>query len=303
MNFYVRDTVLDGWEKPYVLFTKAIYDVNGNVIDYKNETVTEFTLKPDSAGVACHAYRFAGVTSQEMGSVVTATLYASKNGHLYQGKTVEYSVLKYATNMFAKTNDDTFKTLLIDLLNYGAASQVYFDYNTANLVNAGLTAEQQAYATVDVPNVTSHTKLIKNDGATVSFKSVSLILQDKVTMNYYLNLSSYTGSVSDLELHVQYTDTYGKTRTEVIDNSEFEYKLYNGAYYYVANFSSLYAMQMREECTAEVFSKATGKRISNTVIYSIESYVASKSNAEDEKLVALVLSMMKYGDAAKAFFV
>lgn len=298
MNFYVSDSVLEGWDDPYVAFKKALYDSDGNIVGYETEIVTDFTL----SSTACHIFRFDGVTSREMSSAITATLYAYRNGELYVGATVEYSVIKYASNMLTRSSSSTLQTLLVDLLNYGASSQTYFNYNTANLPNAFLTEEQKGYATADAPTIASCTQLISNDGATVSFKAASLTLEDKVTINYYLNVDRYNESIDDLELHVNYTDAYNQESTKIIDSSEFVYKLYGGTYRYMANFSELYAFQMRDKCTAEVFSKSTGERISNTVIYSIESYVAGKMNNADEKLVKLVVDMIKYGDSASSYF-
>ncbi len=303
MNFYARDTVLEGWENPYVVFTKAIYSSNGNITGYETEKVSSFVRKADYSGVPCHCFRFDGVKAYEMGSQVTATLYAYKDGVLYKGAVVDYSVFKYASNMLNKTSDDALKTLLVDALNYGAAAQTYFAYNQENLVNEGLTEEQAAFATVQNPTVTSCTELIKNEGATVSFKAVSLVLKDKVTFNYYLNLANYNGDIEDLELRISYTNAYGEEDTAVIDGSDFVYKRYtDGNYYYVANFSELYAFQMREICSAEVYSKTTDTVISSTVLYSIESYVASKTNSDQNALVQLLWDMMKYGDAAENYF-
>lgn len=305
INFYVADSVLGSWSDPYIVFTKALYNSNGDITGYETETVTEFTQKVATDGTPCHVFRFAGIDSVEMGSAVTATIYATKNadGLIYEGKTVNYSVLTYATNQLRKTTDSKLRTLLVDLLNYGAAAQTYWNYNTANLANANLTAEQQGYATTENPELTNYRELIKNDGATVSFKTCSLSLEEKVTINYYLNLANYTGEVGDLELHISYVDTDEEEKTVVIDSSEFEYKLHtDGNYYYVVNFSGLNAIQMRTICTAEVFNKDSGERISNTVIYSIESYAQSKSSAADANLVNLVTAMMKYGDATQSYF-
>lgn len=302
INFYVNDNVLEGWDSPYVIFTKELYDENGNVSGYQRETVSDYSLVVDPSGTPCHVFKFKGVSVYEMSSAVTATLYAEQDGSIYHSNTINYSVLQYVTNQLGKTTDERLKTLLVNLVNYGAASQTYWSYHTNKLANANLTQAQKAYATESEPELTSYTQLIHNDGATVSFKSASLTLKEKVTINYYLNLDNYTGSVDDLEVHVQYTDSSRQTQTAVIDSSEFEYRVMSGAYRYVANFSELQAYQLREICTAEVFSKSTGQRISNTLVYSIESYAASMSSSSDETLNFLIMEMMKYGDSARAYF-
>ena len=302
INFYVADSVLAGWDAPYIIFQKARYDTNGQLLGYETETVSEFKLVTLN-GVACHMFKYSGITAAEMGSEVTATLYANKDERDYGGNSVTYSVLRYANNTLNRTQDPKLRTLLVDLLNFGAAAQTYWSYNTANLVNAGLTEEQRSFATQTDPDAVSCKALIKNAGATVSFKTCSLTLEDSVAVNYYLNLTNYKGKKKDLQVRVTYTDELGNLRTDYIDAADFEYKKHtDGKYYYVAKLTTLNATQMRTVLTAEVYSKSKGIRISDTVKYSIESYVSAMQGASDAKLKALVNCMLKYGDSAARYF-
>jgi len=302
INFYIRDTVLAGFSDPYVVFKKAMYDASGNIVDYETVEVTEYTRGTSTDGVACHIFQFAGINSAEMGSNVSATLYASKDGIDYTGKTVEYSVVKYATNMLGKTTDAKLRTLLVDLLNYGAQAQTYFGYNTANPANKDLNEEQKAYATSVSPSLSSCRRTASNPGATISFKTATLVLENKVTVNYYLNLKNYTGSVDDLYAVVTYKDHLGKEWDCRIDSEDFDYKPYSGSNYYVVNFDELNAMQMRTPCTLTLYSKTTDECVSSTLYYSIESYAYSMQSSSNKALVSLIDMMMKYGDATAAYF-
>ena len=58
--------------------------------------------------------------------------------------------------------------------------------------------------------------------------------------------------------------------------------------------------QMRTVVSARLIRKADGACLSDTMRYSVESYAHSKS--ADAALAGLLLAMMKYGDAAKAYF-
>lgn len=304
INFYVPEETLTEYEQPYVVFTKAVYDDQGNLTGYEETTVRDHPLSGKAGdGTDCEGFPFAGVTAREIGSPVTATLYGTKNGLLCKGPTVDYSAKTYAMNQLARTDDDALKTLLVDMLNYGALAQTYWDYNTDNLANADLTAAQQAYATATNPALNSCRQLIQNPGATVSFKACSLSLKERVTINYYLNLTNYIGEVSDLEARITYTDIDSTQKTVVIDSADFVQKQHtDGSTYKVIAFSGLDARQMRTACTCELFSKTTGERVSHTVIYSIESYANVQSGATDQNLIALVYAMMKYGDATAAYF-
>ncbi len=302
INFYVLDSVLEGWADPYVVFTKALYDTEGNILGYETETVDVYVRRTTDDGFACHMFTYSGINATEMGSAVTATLYATKDGTVYKGATVNYSVLTYAKNMLAKSSDAELCTMLVDLLNYGAAAQTYFGYNIVNLVNASLTEAQKAFATQTSPVLESYKALTQNEGATVSFKTCTLLLEEKVCLNFYLNLGNYVGDVNDLEAHITYVDSTGKTVEKVIDSAAFDYRLYNRSYYYVVKVDCLNALQMRTVCTAEVFSKTSGERISHTVTYSVESFAYNKATDPDANLVALTVTLMKYGDSVERYF-
>ena len=44
-----------------------------------------------------------------------------------------------------------------------------------------------------------------------------------------------------------------------------------------------------------------GVAISNTALYSIESYAATQANSNVENLPELLIAMMRYGDAVAAY--
>ena len=66
---------------------------------------------------------------------------------------------------------------------------------------------------------------------------------------------------------------------------------------------ALSAAQMRTVCSASVVSKSTGQQISDTLIYSIGSYVARALADKNTDLFELLIAMMKYGDSTAAYVV
>ena len=290
MNFYVEEAVLNSAKNVYAVFTKALYNEAGKITGYEEKTVTEITQSERG-----YAFRFDGINPAEMGSAVTATLYGYRDGELISGETVDYSVLTYVNNMFVNSNDASFKTLLADLVNYGAAAQTYVSYNTANLVTANVADGLMAYATTDDPTLSDCTSFVKNDAASVVFTAASLSLRDKVTVRYELDASDYEGSVNDLALHITYVDIDGKETEAVIPVSSFEQS--NGKY--LVSFSRLNAVQMRTVLHASVY--AGDICVSDTLAYSIESYASAMAGGGDA-LANLVLAMMRYGDSAAKCF-
>lgn len=290
MNFYVDEEVFDSADGLYAVFTKALYNADGEITGY--DTVTTSNAVYTDYG---YDFRFDGINPAEMGSAVTATLYGYRNGELISGDTVNYSVLTYVRNMFPKIEDTAFRTLLADLVAYGAAAQTYVGYNTANLATAAAPAELMAYATAAVPTLCNCTAFDTKADASVSFTAAYLSLREKVTVCYTVDASDYDGSVEDLSLRITYTDTDGAQKTAVISGSDFV--SVNGKY--VASFSGLNALQMRTVLKAEIFAGETC--VSSALYYSIEAYAQSKTGGNDS-LASLVNAMMKFGDSAAAYF-
>ena len=90
-----------------------------------------------------------------------------------------------------------FKTLAVDMLNYGAAAQSYFGYRTDNLANRSLTGAQKALGTsTDVALADGKTKY-GTDSEEVKFSSVSLTLESAVWLNYKVSVAQRDGAVID----------------------------------------------------------------------------------------------------------
>lgn len=292
INFYVSEETIADLEHPYVVFEKGIYDPLGNLIGTEETTVTTSKTKD-----GCKIFTFDGINATEMGSTVYATLYGAKDGVLSKGPYVEYSVKSYAMRMLGKTDDAELKTLLVDMLLYGAKAQAYFfpDHN-AEFCDADLTADQRALATATDPTLADKMALRPLDGETVSFESASLILSERVEMNFYINPLEGAPAASDMELHVAYDDILGHRIETVVKNIEGN----------CFTFDGLDARDMRALVTVQIFDKNTGNPISGELDYSIETYAARKTNTTaedyDADLAELVNLMIKYGDSAKRFF-
>lgn len=84
-----------------------------------------------------------------MNDEVTAVLHAKKGNEEYTSPEKALSVKEYAYTLLNRYSSDEYsklRTLLVDLLNYGAMAQKYVGYKTDNLVNSELTAVQKAGA-------------------------------------------------------------------------------------------------------------------------------------------------------------
>ncbi len=279
INYYVENTqfAAGDYSAPYMIF-----ELNG-----KETTVTEY----DEVG-EYYVFTFSNLAPNQMTEHIYATLHATAaDGSAYTSDTTWYSVAQYCYNQLANGNTSTeLRTLLVDLLNYGTASQLYKDVNAVGLANSKLTEEQKAWGskTYDTLNNNNYTTgNVENPAA--QWESVSLVLQDAVVIRLYFTADDITNLAIKAE---------GAGKTWTIPASSFK-KDDQGRYY--ADFGKLNPAQMREVINFTVYNGDTA--VSLTLQYSIESYVCSKlNNAESsDALKALVESMIMYGDATKKY--
>ena len=86
-----------------------------------------------------------GIPAKKLGDTIYFKVYAMQEDGSYVYSNIQsYSAVEYAMDRLANSANEELKRLCVAMLNYGAAAQVYFDYKTDSLMNAGLTEEQQA---------------------------------------------------------------------------------------------------------------------------------------------------------------
>lgn len=234
-------------------------------------------------------FKFRNIAPHQIGETIYATLYATnkEDGMLYKSETTQYSIKQYCNNMLAKSSSEELRTLLVDLLNYGAWSQKYVNNSLTDeqLVNFDLPEEQKALRSVTLEDKQVVTTL---DGATVPLKSVTLHLQKSVDILLKFEAASTEN------LSVKFT-VDGKT----YEITEFTKDSGDNNYYY-AYFTHLNAGQMRQLVNATVYQN--DQAVSSTLTYSVETYAAKHQNDEAPLYLAdLVKAMMLYGDSAEAY--
>lgn len=278
INFKVNETLFTevGYENPYVVF-----ELNGE----------EYTVSDYEVVSGKYVFDFSDISPANMNDTVKATLYATFDGVEYASETREYSVATYCYNMLSKYNTDDYaelRTLLVDLLNYGAQTQIYTNHNINTLVNANLTAEQAAWGTSEAPVYETVQNLAYKtiDNPTVSWKGGGLNLEDSVTMRFKISAES----IENLTVKAENEESIWTIPAE-------EFEATAGDYYVF--FDGLDASQMSEPVYLTVYDGDTP--VSNTICYSVESYAYSKQSSTDTNLVNLLEAMMKYGNSASAY--
>ncbi|MGM9554414.1 MAG: hypothetical protein ACI3V2_08930, partial [Faecousia sp.] len=237
---------------------------------------------------------FAGLAAKNMGDSFTATIHAeAADGTQYVGISMTASVAdQIKTTLRKSTATAAAKTLAVDMLNYGAAAQQYFGYDTEHLVNGDLTAEELAYGTQEVPTIAN--TMSKTGTGTITVVTPSVTLRSKVTLNMLFNTANYTGDVSKLTYKV----TDAATGEVVFTGTPVQ----QSGTIYKCVYDDVGAKRMRSNITIGIYDE-NDELVSQVQTWSVESYIADilgRSTASDITR-ALLGSMIKYGDAAAAY--
>ena len=283
--------------------TLATY-ITKDVVDYYDEVYAEFTrngktekVYPSGKTLTSNSivyciFDYTSISPQALGDDVSITFYGVKDGVTYNGNAYKYSATDYIKSTLNKpTSSAKLKTLLVDLVYYGEACQVYQNYKTDNLLTDILTDEQKALRSTADLNLTN----IKNasyetcENRLVKF-GTALRLNNSVEIAIPLNMTNVT--LDDLSFKVKIgSRTLTYTYAENPDNFE---KGKDGYWYFY--FDGVYANQMSDEVFITAYKGA--EQVSYTLKYSVESYAATVT---DTKLKAVTDAMMRYGNSAKAY--
>ena len=283
--------------------TLATY-ITKDVVDYYDEVYAEFTrngktekVYPSGKTLTSNSivyciFDYTGISPQALGDDVSITFYGVKDGVTYNGNAYKYSATDYIKSTLNKpTSSAKLKTLLVDLVYYGEACQVYQNYKTDNLLTDILTDEQKALRSTADLSLTN----IKNasyetcENRLVKF-GTALRLNNSVEIAIPLNMTNVT--LDDLSFKVKIgSRTLKYTYAENPDNFE---KGKDGYWYFY--FDGVYANQMSDEVFITAYKG--DEQVSYTLKYSVESYAATVTDA---KLKAVTDAMMRYGNSAKAY--
>ena len=249
VNFYMSlDDALAASDKAKVVFT--ISSLDGS----KTRTQTVY-VKPQSQANRTSAYIEDGyyvfkckVAAKEMTSVISAQMVDGKS----KGNKYEYSVQKYAKYILDHYYDEKYENeqdIVKALLNYGAYSQLYFNYNLENLANTALYEDDREVSIIDVSELRAFTGSPVVGPCGLTLKSANLELESETVLNLYftgvegcdhLNFKLDDGTGDDKVLPCKfYDDGTGKTIARVsiknipaqYINNDFKIDVYEGTGY------------------------------------------------------------------------
>ena len=278
MNFKVFKNSLSSFDDFYMTF-----ECGG-----KEEKVTNY--KQDGN---YYVFSYKGINPQLMNDKVTAVLHAKNSKDEYTSPEKVMSVREYAYTMLDKYSSDEhskLRTLLVDLLNYGSATQKYVGYQTDSLANSDLTATQKSWASKDTKefkNIRNYDyKIISNP--IVQWNSCGLVLGNAIMFKVKFTANNVENKTVEITL---------RNAKFTYDKNDFKANG-DGTYYVYCN--ELFAHELGDEVLLTVYEN--GVPCSNTMLFSVESYARLvRDNYKGTPLDEMITTMMLYGNSAKEY--
>lgn len=215
------------------------------------------------------------VAAKEMASAVKAQVVSSDE----EGAVFEYSVKEYAEYILEKAEESSTPDneyvkaapLVKAMLNYGATAQVLFDYNTANLANESLSADEKALSDADL---SAFAFVLTGKEAGVSYYGSRLSLESETALKHYF-------FVEDEENIPEFTVNGEAVTATRVDG------------YYEVKIADILAQNLDEEIVV------TAGGI--TLNYNAFSYGKLAMDTDNANLKNLIKALFAYNQAAKAY--
>jgi len=190
------------------------------------------------------------------------------------------SLLNYAMRTLENpASSQETKTMIVDMLNYGAAAQKYFNYDAANPVNAALTSEQQAWASGERAYTDIH-------GGN-NYKATRLGLDHNIWMQM-----AFDNVEVGMDVEITFTNHYDKPQT--ITNKKVE----DSDGYKVVNIDEIVVADGSAEVTVKIYD--SNRNVVAQAVDSVESYAARSAN--NSRLYELCQMIMRFVDSSRAHF-
>ncbi|MBR4767901.1 MAG: hypothetical protein IK088_02890, partial [Lachnospiraceae bacterium] len=201
-------------------------------------------------------------------------------GEVVVDERAEYAAVTYIKALAESAGATaSLKTLLADLVEFGAAAQKYYNYNTANLANAE--ANRWAdYAPTDYAEPATVPDLAYQEGdATISVTRASLWLEDDTVAIRFRGVAP-----ADAEFKLN-----DAAATAEFDGNSFTL--------------TTQALKMSEVSEAVFTVTVTKESVTSSVTYGVATYVSRiRANSLNADMKALAERLWMYGISAKAYY-
>ena len=251
-----------------------------------------------------------GIAAKNLGDDIYMCVYAKlADGSYVYSDVITYSPKTYAMNRLEKSEDENLKALCVAMLNYGAAAQNYFGYKTENLMNAELTADQQALVAAYSADLFSGAIAADPAKAGEFAKtqngfngiSASVSFEGAFAINYYFSAAEAVDG--EMMFYVWNSADYANAEVLSAENATAASAMVvngNGAYW--AQISDIAANEVDDTYYVAAVYSANGETYCSGVIaYSLSTYCV-KNAANGSAMESLAQSTAMYGYHADVYF-
>lgn len=249
-----------------------------------------------TSGSYC-VFTFPNIAPQQASDSITAELYGTINGNESVRDTVETSIRSYCESLLAKSAGDlgytseqynALKTLVVDLLTYCDAAQVYRDYKTDDLATKNLSEEVKELKSTYVHPASS--KVSKSGELNENYRWAEAGVRYSSNFGLYFTVGAIGGS--NLSIKVTNADVTTEIAECVKVGTKDDLGLYR--FYY----QGLSLTSFDNELTVQIF--VNGEQVGQTLTYSFDSNVYAL--ATDSSAYSILLQRAYcYGLQAEVF--
>lgn len=251
----------------------------------RSYTVTEYTVAKDGR----YSFVFDAVLPQQMRDEINARLYATADGEEYYTYYNGYSIRRYCEYQLKSSTDAKLKTLISDILTYGAEAQKRADYNTDALATDGLAEGMLTPSTFTAP--TAADNIARKDGEPSEhavWESAGLCLRGSIELYF-----TFTTDHDDISIEFTLngrTVTIDKSRCKSEENGSL--RVYLGG---------IHATELGDAVTARFLDK-DGEQVGEQLTYSAVSYIYDKTVVRPATTdLELIKAIYSYAMSTKAY--
>ena len=251
-----------------------------------------------------------GIPAMKLADKLYMVVYAQlDDGSYVYSDLCCYHAKAYAQDRLVNSTSDKMKALCVSMLNYGAAAQTFFGYNTDALMNADLTAEQLALvdsydASMIAPVVSpdsSKTGVFTASAGAFSEAYPSVSFEGAFAINYYF----VRANVPDDGMTFYYWDmeTYNSVSQLTVENATGVKTMTEDSGRYWASYTDIAAKQIDETVFVCGVYESNGVRYCTGVIaYSLGAYCLDRIQNGSAAMQSFAKATAVYGAYAKNYF-